>query len=129
MPVRIKAAEPQEMRVIEAYLEYLRQLQRTEKTISGRREVLYRLNRELPYGIGQVADSDLRAWLYRDGWSQNTRATYYQAIKSFYDWACAHTATDASARRCPARRRAGGERSSSARPTEERWHPEWHVLA
>ena len=66
MSIQINQAEPQEMELIEGYLEHLRQLQRTAKTIQGRRELLYRLNRDLPFGIGQVADKDLRAWLYRE---------------------------------------------------------------
>lgn len=75
------------MEIIDAYLEHLRQRQRTEKTIQGRRQVLYRLNRELKFGIGQVRRNELAAWLYRDTWSQNTKSTYYAALKSFYGWA------------------------------------------
>lgn len=87
MSIQIYQAEPREMELIEAYLEHLRQEGCTEKTIAGRRELLYRLNRDLAYGVGQVKDSELRAWLYRDGWSQNTRATYYAGLNSFYAWA------------------------------------------
>jgi len=87
MSIRIGQAEPQEMEIIEAYLRHLHDKGRTEKTIQGRREVLYRLNREMEFGIGQVREAELREWLYRDDWSQNTRATYYGALKSFYGWA------------------------------------------
>lgn len=80
-------ANAQEMRIIECYLEWLRQRQCTEKTIQGRRETLYRLNRDMKYGIGQVRREELAAWLYRDDWSQNTKATRYAALKSFYGWA------------------------------------------
>lgn len=80
-------AEPREMEMIEAFLEHLRQRQCTEKTIRNRREQLYKLNRDLKFGIGQVNREELAAWLYRDDWSQNTKATYYAALKSFYGWA------------------------------------------
>lgn len=75
------------MQVIEAYLEWLRRQQCTDKTIQERRLLLYRINRELDYGIGQVTHDELARWLYRPGWSQNTRATYYRGLKSFYGWA------------------------------------------
>jgi integrase len=79
--------EPFEMEIIEAFLAHLGRAGRTEATIASRREVLYRLNRELAYGIGQTSSAELAGWLYRDNWSRNTRATYYAALKSFYGWA------------------------------------------
>lgn len=79
--------QPQEMEIIEAFLEHLRRAGCTEATIRARREVLYRLNRELTYGIGQASHGELARWLYRDRWSANTKATYYAALRSFYGWA------------------------------------------
>jgi integrase/recombinase XerC len=73
--------------LIDAYLEHLRRAARTDATIRGRREILCRVDRELPYGIGQTSHAELAAWLYRDEWSANTRATYYAALRSFYAWA------------------------------------------
>jgi integrase/recombinase XerC len=75
------------MQIIDAYLEHLRRRGRSEATIDGRREILGRLNRGLPFGIGQTEPEEIAHWLYRDEWSQNTRATYYQCLKSFYGWA------------------------------------------
>lgn len=80
-------ADPQAMEIIDAYIEHLRQAQCTDQTMDYRRELLCRLDRELPFGIGQVYKTDLAKWLYRDEWSQNTKATYFRTIKSFYDWA------------------------------------------
>lgn len=87
MPEPTVGADAREMQIIEAYLEHLRQRQCTARTIQCRRETLYQLNRELPFGIGQVRREELAAWLYRDDWSQNTKATRYAALKSFYGWA------------------------------------------
>lgn len=87
MRKHLTPAQPREMEMIEAYLEHMRRAGRTEATLEGRSEILHRLNRELPYGIGQTDTEELSRWLYRDEWSQNTRATYWRAIRSFYVWA------------------------------------------
>lgn len=73
--------------LIDAYLEHLRRAGRSDETIRGRREILNRLNRDLQFGVGQVDDVELGGWLYRDEWQQNTRATYYMCLTSFYRWA------------------------------------------
>lgn len=87
MRIRTYKPQAQSMQIIDAYLEFLRRSSRTQKTIEGRRDILLRLDHDMPFGIGQVSVEELRKWLYRDRWSQNTRATYYHAIKSFYGWA------------------------------------------
>lgn len=78
--------DPQAMELIEEYIEHLRRAGKADTTIDGRREILGRLARDLPYGIGQTCREELSAWLYRDEWACNTRYTYYCAIKSFYAW-------------------------------------------
>lgn len=80
-------AQAAEMELIEAYLEHLRRAGRTDATIEGRGEILFRLNRQLPYGAGQASAEELAAWLYRDELSENSKATYYRALRSFYGWA------------------------------------------
>lgn len=79
--------DPRGMETIDAYIRHLERSSDSEQTPRDRRGILERLNRELPFGVGQVTTEDLAAWLYRPGWSQNTRATYYRCIKSFYAWA------------------------------------------
>jgi integrase/recombinase XerC len=80
-------ADPRDMELIDAYLEHLRRAGKADSTIDGRREILGRLDRDLPYGIGQTTKTELATWLYRDGWSRNTKYTYYCCIKDFYGWA------------------------------------------
>lgn len=87
MTVSERTTHAQDMELIDAYLEHMRRASCTEKTLDDREEILLRLNRTLPYGVGQVSREELSTWLYRDDWSQNTRATYYHALKSFYEWA------------------------------------------
>lgn len=73
--------------MIEAHLEHLRRAGCSESTLHGRREILYRLDRTMPYGVGQVSRKELADWLYQDRYSRNTRATYYAALRRFYTWA------------------------------------------
>lgn len=84
----LPAAEPREMELIDCYIRHLERSSDSVQTPRDRRGILLRLNAELPHGLGQVSTEDLAKWLYRPGWSQNTRATYYRCIKSFYAWAC-----------------------------------------
>lgn len=88
MTIRGYVPESQDMELIDAYLEHLRRSgESPEQTIRDRRGILLRLDRDLPYGVGQVATEELSVWLYRDSWSQNTRATYWRCLHSFYSWA------------------------------------------
>lgn len=85
------------MEMIDAYLKHLARNSFTEATIDGRREILNRLNRALPYGIDHTCQDELEAWLHDEAWeaehpgekrwTQNTKATYWTAISSFYTWA------------------------------------------
>jgi integrase/recombinase XerC len=79
--------DAQAMQIIDDYLGHLRRLGRSADTINKRRDILRQLDRALPWGIGQTETGELRAWLYRDDWKQNTRATYYACLRSFYGWA------------------------------------------
>lgn len=87
MPARTPPADAQTMEIIDAYLEHLRRAGRSEQTMDGRRRTLLRLHADLPYGLGQVSHAELAAWLYRPHLSQNAKATYYRALRSFYSWA------------------------------------------
>lgn len=87
MRKNLTPAQPHEMEIIGAYIEHLRRTGCTQATLEGRYEILNRLNRELPYGIGQTNTEELSRWLYRDEWSTNTKATYWRAIHGFYSFA------------------------------------------
>ncbi len=78
----------QDMEIIDAYIKHLKRAGRSDDTIVGRRGILTRLNQDLPFGVGVVQTEDLADWLYRDNeWSQNTKATYFRALRSFYNFA------------------------------------------
>jgi integrase/recombinase XerC len=87
MRKNLAPAQPREMELIDAYIEHMRRAGATQATLEGRYEILHRLNRDLPFGIGQTNTEELSRWLYRDEWSTNTKATYWRAIRSFYSFA------------------------------------------
>lgn len=87
MRKHLEPAQGREMEIIDAYIEYMRQKSASKATLEGRYEILQRLNRDLPQGIGQTNTEELSDWLYRDELSQNAKATYWRAIKSFYSFA------------------------------------------
>lgn len=74
--------------LIEPHIARLRAQGRSPHTIQDRREVLERLDRDLPHGLEQATDDEIELWLGRDGWSRQTRATYYGHVVGFYRWAC-----------------------------------------
>lgn len=76
------------MDLISAYLEYLRVNGFERSSIELRASILHRLDRTLPYGLDRTTTTELQEWLYQPGRSQNTRATYYSAVKSAYEFWC-----------------------------------------
>lgn len=74
-------------RLIEEYLEHLRIRGCSQRTIGERDKILHRADAELPYGLTQATSDELKAWLYRDGWSRSTKKTYYNAIRGIYTFA------------------------------------------
>lgn len=75
------------MTLIDEYVDWLRTCSRSKRTIGDRRDILTRINNDLPHGIEQATSDELKAWIYRDNWSAATRETYYGAVRSFYVWA------------------------------------------
>ena len=76
------------MDLIEMHLKHLRAAGMADNTIDDRRKLLHRLNCELPMGLEQATVEELADWLAREGWSVQTKATYYGHINGFFTWAC-----------------------------------------
>lgn len=78
------------MDIIDAYLEHLRRRSKSGSTatIRGRRDILIRLNRQLPLDLTRTTQEELEVWLHNPDWSQGTKATYWACLRSFYRWAC-----------------------------------------
>lgn len=74
--------------LITEYLQWLTDRGCTDATLRARRDILTRAEAELPYGLGQALESELRDWIFQDRYSAWTRCTYYGAIAAFYAWAC-----------------------------------------
>lgn len=75
---------PPSQDLIDLYAEHLRILSRSSRTIGDRRDILARIDAALPYGLAGASAEELQTWIYRDGWSLQTRATYYGAVRSFF---------------------------------------------
>lgn len=72
--------------LIAGYLDYLRQLDRSPRTINERARILATADGELPYGLDAANDGEVRNWLLRPHWSRSTKQTYYNALHGFYIW-------------------------------------------
>ncbi len=70
--------------LITAYLDHLREKSRSDRTIDDRRDILTRVDADLPRGLDRACGNDLAAWIYRDEWGPQTRATYLGAIRGFF---------------------------------------------
>ena len=76
------------MTEIEEYLEHLRICGRSPYTVRLRQEILRRIDDDLPHGLIAANSEELKAWIYRDGWSRWTRRTYWSCARAFFTWAC-----------------------------------------
>lgn len=73
--------------LIDGYLAHLRSQSASARTIGERRKILTKLDDDLPFGIEAACQDELKAWLWRDGWSMGTRETYHSAMVGLYRWA------------------------------------------
>lgn len=70
--------------LIAAYCDHQRIRGRSKRTIESRRWLLTKADRELPYGLDQATDDEIKTWLYRDDLTPNAKASYYDALNTFY---------------------------------------------
>lgn len=80
--------------LIEMYLADMRERGKTRKSIKSYRWTLTKADSTLPYGLDAANTEELKAWLWRDGLADATRATYYGAIAGFFRWAFEHERLD-----------------------------------
>jgi integrase/recombinase XerC len=72
--------------MLDAFVEHMRRYG-AQSTMENRRWILTMLNNDLEHGVGETTGKELGAWLHKQrvpAWSDNTRATYYRAIKAAY---------------------------------------------
>lgn len=74
--------------IIDRHLQWCAQRGMSARTIRDRRYVLARIHRDLPYGLDEATTDELKAWIYRPGWSAQTRHTYRMHVVAFFAWAC-----------------------------------------
>lgn len=73
--------------LIGLHLQHLRAGGYAATTIDDAGELLRRVNRDLPSGLGCATREELAAWLAHDGWSKQTRVTYRLILVRFFEWA------------------------------------------
>lgn len=73
--------------LIAAYLEFLRHLGRSPRTINDRRDMLHRMHRELPMGLDLATEEELTTWIYREEWKPASQHAAHAAARSFFAWA------------------------------------------
>lgn len=73
--------------LIQGYISWLRKESSSTKTIKDRLRILTTMDKDLPYGLDMANTDELEAWLWREGWSEGTRETYYYAFTGFFRWA------------------------------------------
>jgi integrase len=74
--------------LIASYEAHMRAAGYARNTVVDRVELLRRINGALPLGLAHATTEELAAWLAHDGWSRQTRATYYGHIRGFYAYHC-----------------------------------------
>lgn len=75
------------MDLIDAHIAHIKAGGYSRNTVEDRGILLRRINRELPMGLERATVEELEGWLSRDGWSAQTRATYYGHVRGFFAWA------------------------------------------
>lgn len=73
--------------LVNQYLDWLKLRRKSPRTIDARRDILGRMDAALPHGLALATSDELKAWIYRDGFSAWTIATYYGAARAFFVWA------------------------------------------
>lgn len=76
--------------LIRLYQAHLRERECTDATIRTFTRTLHVVDRELPYGLEQANEEEIRAWVWRDGLKAASRNSYYSALAGFFRWAVDH---------------------------------------
>jgi integrase/recombinase XerC len=80
--------------LIANYLEWLAECRRSPRTIRLRRQVLTRLDNDLPQGLVTANADEIKGWVFRPNWGRATLCAYYAAAASFFAWACGPLSPD-----------------------------------
>lgn len=73
--------------LIAEFTTHLRMLDRTPATIKTYGETLRQMDKELPYGLVEASDDELKDWIFNPDWARATRALRRAAAVAFFRWA------------------------------------------
>lgn len=71
---------------ISAHLLWCRNKNHRERSLHERRRILEQADRQLPLGILQANEEEIRAWLDTPGWKPATRTLYWTHLRQAYLW-------------------------------------------
>lgn len=80
--------------LISKYLDWLAENRKSPRTIRLRRQVLTRLDNDLPHGLVSANAEEIRTWIFRPNWGRATLCAYYAAPATFFAWACGPLSPD-----------------------------------
>lgn len=75
--------------LIGAYLEHLRMMGRSPRTITAYGETLIKMDQTLPTPLDRTCEEELKVWIFRSEWSQSTINQRLAIARSFFGWAVA----------------------------------------
>lgn len=73
--------------LIELFCAHLREMSRTRRTIGTYREQLTLADKGMPFGLDVATESEIKAWIWRDGYAPATRALVHASLVAFFRWA------------------------------------------
>jgi len=79
---------PSPEKIIGEHLQWMKAGAFATNTVEDVERILRFAHKKLPHGLPEAAPGELTAFLARDDWSPQTKATYRQHIRRFFLWAC-----------------------------------------
>lgn len=73
--------------LIELFCAHLREMSRTRRTIGTYRDQLTLADKGLPFGLDAATETEIKAWVWRDGYAPATRALVHASLVAFFRWA------------------------------------------
>lgn len=72
--------------LISAHLRWCRNKNHQPRSLADRKRVLEQAARQLPFGIANANEDDIRAWLDNPKWKDATKTIYWTHLRQLYRW-------------------------------------------
>lgn len=84
---------PPHVRVLDAYLRHM-QAEVSPRTYESYARILRRAQEQLPHGVVEATDDEIRDWLWDRALASQTRRCYIAAIRGLHQWMCRRGISD-----------------------------------